>query len=65
MKKNKILYESAMKQMDTLLPDSIKEDNKAALTKCKDIAGGEKNPCEVAYKLAVCNHANNPKFTFV
>lgn len=65
MKKNKILFDSAMKQFDTLLPDSMKDDYKNALTKCKDSAGGEKNPCEVAYKLAVCNHANNPSFTFV
>lgn len=54
-----------MKQMDTLLPDSIKDDYKNALTKCKDAANGEKNPCEVAYKVAVCNHANNPSFVFV
>lgn len=65
MRKNKINYEGAMKQFDTLLPDHMKDDYKNGLTACKDSAGGEKNPCEVAHKLILCNLKNNPQFTFV
>lgn len=65
MKKNKLLFDSTIKQIDTLMPESWRDDYKNALTKCKDAAGGEKNPCEVAYKITVCNHANNPSFAFV
>lgn len=54
-----------MKQIDSLLPDEWKEDYKNAMIKCKDAAAGEKNPCEIAYKVVVCNHANNPSFSFV
>lgn len=65
MKKSKVNYDGAMKQFDLLLPDDMKEPYTSALTKCKDIANGEKNPCEAAYKLLVCFRDNNPKFTFV
>lgn len=65
MKKNKVNYDAAMKQFDTLLPDNMKEPYKQALTTCKDSANGEKNACEVAYKLINCFRANNPMFTFV
>lgn len=65
MKKSKINYEAAMKQFDLLLPDDMKEPYKSALTKCKDVSNGEKNPCEAAYKLLICFKDSNPKFTFV
>lgn len=60
MKKNKVNYDSAMKQFDTMLPDDIKDDYKNALTTCKDATGGEKNACEAAYKFILCFHKNNP-----
>lgn len=65
MKKNKINYDAAMKQFETLLPDNMKGPYKDALTKCKDVGGGEKNACEVAYKLLNCFRDNCPIFTFV
>lgn len=48
MRKSKVNYDAAMKQFDLLLPDSMKDDYKNALTKCKDSANGEKNACEVS-----------------
>lgn len=65
MKRSKVNYDSAMKQFDLLLPDDFKEPYKNALTLCKDVAPGEKNPCEAAYKILICFRDNNPKFTFV
>lgn len=63
MRKNKINFDAAMKQFDALLPDNMKEPYKNALIKCKDVANGEKNACEAAYKLLICFVNNNPEFT--
>lgn len=65
MRKNKINYDAAMKQFDTLLPDHMKDDYKNSLTTCKDAAGGEKNACEVAHKLILCSFKTNKSFSFV
>lgn len=65
MRKNKVNFDAAMKQFDTLLPDHMKDDYKNGLTACKDAGGAEKNPCEVAQKLILCNFKSNPQFTFV
>lgn len=65
MKKNKVNYDAAMKQFDTMLPDDMKDDYKNALTACKDAAAGEKNACEAAYKFILCFQKNNPQFAFV
>lgn len=65
MRKSKINYEAAIKQFDLLLPDSMKEEYKNAMTICKDSTDGEKNACEAAHKMIVCFANSNPKFTFV
>lgn len=65
MRKNKVLYDAAMKQFDTLLPDHMKDDYKNALAACKDAVAGEKNPCEAAMNVLQCNYKNNPSFMFV
>lgn len=65
MRKSKINYEAAMKQMDNLLPDNMKDDYKSALTTCKDSTSGEKNACEAAYKFLNCFASNSAQFTFV
>lgn len=65
MRKNKLNFDAAMKQFDTLLPDNMKDDYKNGLNACKDAIGGEKNPCDAAFKLIKCNAENNPSFTFV
>lgn len=36
MKKNKVAYEAAMKQMDALMPDELRDPYKTSLTTCKD-----------------------------
>lgn len=36
MKKSKILYDSLIKQVDTLMPDEMKEPTKKAFGLCKD-----------------------------
>lgn len=36
MKKNKLNYDAAIKQMDMLLPDDMLDDNKNAITICKE-----------------------------
>lgn len=64
MKKNKILYDAAMKQFDVLLPEDYKEPYKHAMEKCKDATGGAKNPCDAALNFLKCFYDNNSKFTF-
>lgn len=64
MKKNKVTYDSAMKQFDVLLPDELKSDYKKALNTCKDATGGEKVPMEAALNVVKCLYANIPNFTF-
>ncbi|XP_031634691.1 uncharacterized protein LOC116347991 [Contarinia nasturtii] len=64
MKKNKVTYESAMRQFDVLLPEDYKEPFKTALGKCKDATGGAKNPCEASFNFLKCFYQANPKFTF-
>lgn len=36
MKKNKLNYDAAIKQMDMLLPDDMVDENKKAITVCKE-----------------------------
>lgn len=64
MKKNKITYESAVRQFEGLLPEEYKAPYKHALDACKDATGGAKNQCDVAYNFLKCFHDNNTKFTF-
>lgn len=65
MRKSKINYEASIKQFDVLLPDSMREAYKNAMSICKDSTDGEKNACEAAFKMITCFANNNPKFTFV
>lgn len=65
MRKSKVNYDAAMKQFDLLLPDSMRDGFKNAMTICKDATQGEKNACEAAYKMIICFANNNESFTFV
>lgn len=64
MKKAKVNFAAAMKQIDILLPEELKEPNKNALTLCKDSTQGIKDNCEAGYALVKCLYNNNPKFVF-
>uniref|UniRef100_A0AAG5CRD4 Uncharacterized protein n=1 Tax=Anopheles atroparvus TaxID=41427 RepID=A0AAG5CRD4_ANOAO len=61
MKKGKITADNAIKQIELLIPSGIAEPTVRAFSLCpNDI----KNPCEAAYALLKCLHANNPKYFF-
>lgn len=64
MKKAKVNFAAAMKQIEILLPDELKEPNRNALTICKDSTQGIKDNCEAGYALVKCLYKNNPKFVF-
>ncbi|XP_014096691.2 general odorant-binding protein 19a [Bactrocera oleae] len=64
MKKGKFLYESALKQIDLLMPDNYKEDYRNGLTKCKDVTSGIKNNCDASYALLICMRDNISMFLF-
>ncbi|XP_058119667.1 general odorant-binding protein 72-like [Anopheles ziemanni] len=65
MKKGKVTADSAIKQIELLIPSDIAEPTVSAFRLCRDAANGIKNPCEAAYALLKCIHANNPKYFFV
>nr|ALS40418.1 general odorant binding protein 19a [Zeugodacus tau] len=64
MKKGKFLYESSLKQVDLLMPDSYKDEYRNGLGKCKDAAVGIKNNCDASYALLICMRDNISKFVF-
>nr|AYN70628.1 odorant-binding protein 19a1 [Bactrocera minax] len=64
MKKGKFLYESSLKQVDLLMPDSYKDDYRNGLGKCKDVANGIKNNCDASYAVLICLRDNISKFVF-
>ncbi|XP_052890107.1 general odorant-binding protein 72-like [Anopheles moucheti] len=64
MKKGKIHADSAIKQIDLLIPSEIAEPTIRAFDGCRDSANGIKNSCEAAYALLKCLHAKNPKYFF-
>ncbi|KAL0280995.1 UNVERIFIED_CONTAM: hypothetical protein PYX00_002130 [Menopon gallinae] len=54
MKNNKISVESATKQIDSLLPDEMKEPTLKQLHACKDSTGTDS--CDLAYQFTVCSY---------
>ncbi|XP_050071522.1 general odorant-binding protein 72-like [Anopheles maculipalpis] len=64
MKKGKIVADSAIKQIDLLIPTEIAVPTMKAFDGCRDSANGIKNPCDAAYALLKCLHAKNPKYFF-
>lgn len=64
MKKAKLNYDAAIKQIDTMMPEEMKEPNKRALEACKNAVNGIKDPCEAGYTILKCIVKENPDFTF-
>lgn len=64
MKKGKVLYDGALKQMDIMLPEEVKEPSKNALNICRDAPVGIKDNCEAGYAMTKCLYKNNPTFFF-
>lgn len=64
MKKGKILYESVMKSIDTMMPEELIDDTRRAVEVCKDVSVGIKDHCESAYTLLKCIYKENPNFFF-
>lgn len=64
MKRAKMNADAAIKQMEQLLPEHLKEPNIKALEICKDSANGIKDMCEAGYAAIKCMYKNNPKFVF-
>uniref|UniRef100_A0A182PLI9 Uncharacterized protein n=1 Tax=Anopheles epiroticus TaxID=199890 RepID=A0A182PLI9_9DIPT len=62
IKKGKVIADSAIKQVDLLIPTEIATPTIKAFDECRD--SGIKNPCDGAYALLKCLHANNPKYFF-
>ncbi|XP_041981621.1 uncharacterized protein LOC121735019 [Aricia agestis] len=64
IKNNKLSYDSAVKQVDLLLPEELKEPAKAALAACRKVAEGYKDICEAAFHTTKCIYNFNPDIFF-
>nr|AGI04325.1 obp55 [Aedes albopictus] len=64
VKKGKLNYDAAMKQIDTIMPDELAEPMRVALNACRTASDGIKNNCDASYAIAQCVATNNPKFVF-
>ncbi|XP_063707568.1 uncharacterized protein LOC134836271 [Culicoides brevitarsis] len=64
MKKAKVNYDGMIKQIDTLMPDEVKETTKRTFTLCKDSANGIKDPCDAGTALLQCMKDKAEFFTF-
>ncbi|EAT48980.1 AAEL000073-PA [Aedes aegypti] len=64
MRKGKVNADSAIKQVDLLIPPEIGEPTKKAFDMCRNSADGIKNNCEAAWALVKCLHQKNPKYFF-
>lgn len=65
MKKGKLQFDGAMRSMQTMLPDELKDDQINALTACKTAAAGIKDNCEASYATLKCQSQNAQTFLFV
>lgn len=54
----------ALKQIDLLMPEELKEPFKQGVIACEHSADHIKDMCDKAFAGAQCFKANNPKFFF-
>nr|AFG73000.1 odorant-binding protein 2 [Cnaphalocrocis medinalis] len=64
MKNGKPNYEAAIKQVDLLLPEEIKQPAKEALAACKKVPDAHKDPCDAAFHVTKCIYNHNPSIFF-
>ncbi|XP_070495849.1 general odorant-binding protein 72-like, partial [Chironomus tepperi] len=64
VKKGKMNVDSVIKNIDTLMPDELREDTKRAVSVCKDFGAGNKDYCDAAYTILKCFFKENPNFFF-
>lgn len=64
VKKGKMNVDSVLKNIDTLMPDELRDDTKRAVNVCKDHGGGIKDYCQAAYNILKCFFKENPNFYF-
>jgi hypothetical protein len=64
VKKGKINIESVLRNIDTLVPDEMRDDTKRAVNACKEKGLGTKDYCDAAYKILKCVMDEYPGFFF-
>lgn len=63
-KKGKMLYDSSAKQINSVLPEHMRDTYMAALNACKDAGKGVKDSCDASYAMLQCFYENNSMFIF-
>ncbi|XP_034477906.1 general odorant-binding protein 19a [Drosophila innubila] len=64
IKKGKFQLESALKQVELLLPDKYKPSYLKGLDQCKDATSGIKNNCDAGHALLTCLRSKINVFIF-
>uniref|UniRef100_A0A1B0DGX3 Odorant binding protein n=1 Tax=Phlebotomus papatasi TaxID=29031 RepID=A0A1B0DGX3_PHLPP len=64
MKRGKINVEAAIRQIDILVPEHLRNDYKATVQACKDSFKGIKDNCEASYIFLKCSAEQNPSYEF-
>ncbi|XP_059062345.1 general odorant-binding protein 72-like [Achroia grisella] len=60
VKNGKLDYPSALKQVDLLLPDEIKQPAKDAIIACKKVSDPYKDICDAVFHVTKCIYNHNP-----
>ncbi|XP_055380550.1 general odorant-binding protein 72 [Condylostylus longicornis] len=62
MKRGKYQLDIALKQVDMMVPDHMKDDYKNGFSACKDAGKGFKDYCDISYEVYKCILAEIPSF---
>lgn len=65
MKKGKVQQDSAIRQIRSLMPEDMVEDQVNAITACVKAPAGIKDNCEASYAMLKCQAQNAKNFMFV
>lgn len=63
-KRGTINYDGALKMINSMLPEHLREDWTRGLDLCKDATGDTKDKCEASYLVLQCFQPNIPNFIF-
>nr|AFD34175.1 odorant binding protein 4 [Argyresthia conjugella] len=64
IKNGKLNVEAALKQVDLLLPEDLKEPAKAAIIACRKVSESYKDICEASFHTTKCIYNENPEIFF-
>ncbi|XP_053608379.1 general odorant-binding protein 72 isoform X1 [Plodia interpunctella] len=64
IKNGKLNFDAALKQVDLLLPEDLKEPTKEAMTACRKVPDAYKDICDASFHVTKCIYNHNPAIFF-